>query len=182
MSDYLFLICELAVAFAGFTAVVTVLHISPDERERALLVNRVRQMLELSLVTVAAGLAPGLLMRLGLEGEGVWRIAGAVFVVVGLVLIRIQGPRGFAARVRAAPGYNVPISIFLVVLGVVVILGFGLAASGITDPEGAYTLAITLLLGMAGIQFLRASVWVLQSSERSEATEGAARENRERGP
>ena len=87
MNDYLFLIAELAAAFAGFTAIVSVLNTRADARKRALDLLRLRSMLEASLCTIALALLPTLLLEVGIGGAA-WRWAnGTAAVVVGVVYV-----------------------------------------------------------------------------------------------
>lgn len=64
MSEYLILVCELAGAFAGFVAIVSVLDGRASRRSRFDKM-RLRQMLELSLFAIGLGLLPEVLARLG---------------------------------------------------------------------------------------------------------------------
>lgn len=161
MSDYLYLVCELAVAFAGFTAIVSVLDRRHGPGSRWIDVVRLRQMVELSLVVIGAGLTPALLLRLGLEERVVWRVACSALVVVGLILLWIQSVRGLRPDVRAASDFNPLYARFLQLLGVASITAFACGGFGWLPPDGAFHLGVTLLLTVAALQFLRAAVSIM---------------------
>ena len=158
------LVCELAVAFAGFTAIVSVLHYTTDELERSLLELRLRQMLELSLLTIAGGLLPFLLRQIGADESTSWRLAGALLGLAGCFMLWIQGSRNFAVRVRRAASYNFAYAVFLFFLGAIATISFFVTASGVFRSDGVYVLGVTLVLVIAGLQFLRAATLVVRTS------------------
>lgn len=163
MTDYLFLIAELAAAFAGFTAIVSVLDTRSDSRKRALEVLRLRAMLEASLLTIALALLPWLLLQVGL-GAIAWRWACAIgFLAVGALYVA-QVRRGFAREMKEIPGYSLLFARFLAGMG---IAGLGLliaGASGVADPATLYTVCATILLSVAGLQFFRLSISIMGSA------------------
>lgn len=162
MSEYLILICELAVAFAGFTAIVTAVQSGPDKPIRFLTAFRLRQMLELSLLTIAGGLLPHLIGQFGIADATVWRVAGGVMAGVGIVVVRVQTLRGFQAQMRRETGYSLALARFLLLLGLAVVLSFILSATAVIMPESGYVLGLTILLAVAGIQFLRTCTSILR--------------------
>lgn len=155
MSDYLVLICELAVAFAGFTAIVSALDGGSDTRRRHLIAFRLRQMLELSLLTIAAGVLPYLLGQFGIRGDVVWRVAAATMAASGILVLRVQASRGFGVQLRGVPGYSLKVARFLLLLGLATVLSFAMSALGFIGSQAGYVLGVTLLLAVAGLQFLR---------------------------
>lgn len=171
MSDYLFLVCELAAAFAGFTAIVSVLDQRSDSGSLKIDVVRLRMMVELSLVVIGAGLLPALLFRLGMEEHALWRIACAAMLVGGVALIRIQSVRGFRKEIRAAPNFNLAFARFLQLLGGASIAAFACGAFKWIPADAAFHLGVTLLLSVAGLQFLRAAVSVMEERARDPSSE-----------
>jgi len=127
LTDYLFLIAELAAAFAGFTAIVSVLDARGDSRKRALDVIRLRAMLEASLATIALALLPSLLLQVGL-GEAAWRWASAIGSLVVGVLYAAQVRRGFTRELKNTPGYSLVFARFLAVMGIAGLGGLIVAA------------------------------------------------------
>lgn len=161
MSDYLILICELAVAFAGFTAIVSALDSSSDIPRRHLIAFRLRQMLELSLLTIAGGVLPYVLGQLGVGGDGTWMVAAGIMMAVGVPVLLIDASRGFAGEMRKAPDYSFKMALFLLVLGLAILTSFALAAIAVIRPQAGYVLGVTLLLAVAGLQFLRTCTTIL---------------------
>lgn len=162
MSDYLFLVCELAAAFAGFTAIVSVLDQQYGSGSERIDVVRLRQMVELSLVVIAAGLMPALLARLSVGERVLWRIACTAMLVAGVALIRIQSVRGLRPEIRAAPTFNLFYARFLQLLGAVSLVAFACGAFNWIPADGGFHLGVTLLLSVAGLQFLRAAVSIME--------------------
>jgi hypothetical protein len=162
--DYLYLICELAAAFAGFTAIVAVLHPDADAAADDLILNklRLRQMLEISLFTVAAGLTPQLVMSLGAVHDVAMRIAGGIFGLGAIMLMIVQVRRGSSRHLRTLSGYSLPFFRAVVIMGGVSVIAFFLAASGVAEPTGWYLLGITMGLAVAALQFLRTATTVLR--------------------
>ena len=160
MSDFLILVCELAAAFAGFTAIVSALDSRSSRRSR---VNkmRLRHMLELSLFAIGIGLLPELLRQQGMESATPWRVAGVVVVAGALVLFPIQMRRGINPEMKAVPGYSLAYARFLVGLGLFSVVAFLLSATALVAPQGGYVLGTTLVLTAAGLQFLRVCTSIL---------------------
>lgn len=163
MSDYLYLVAELAVAFAGFTAIVSVLDRRFGAGSATINVVRLRQMLEVSLVVIAASLMPGLLSWLGLREPLVWRVACTFLVVGGAAFYLNQTARGLSAEARAIPGFNLMYARFLQLLGIGALVASGLGAFGWIPAAGGFHLAVTLLLALAGLQFLRAAESIMEA-------------------
>jgi hypothetical protein len=163
LTDYLFLIAELAAAFAGFTAIVSVLDARGDSRKRALDVIRLRAMLEASLATIALALLPSLLLQVGL-GEAAWRWASAIGSLVVGVLYAAQVRRGFTRELKNTPGYSLVFARFLAVMGIAGLGGLIVAAFGVGDPSALYSVCATLLFSVAGLQFFRVSVSIMGSA------------------
>ena len=166
MSDYLILVCELASAFAGFTAIVSALDGRASRRSRFDKM-RLRQMLELSLFTIGIGLLPEMLGKLGMDGTTPWRVAGVVAVASALVLFPIQMRRGFDPEMKAVPGYNLAYARFLVGLALFSVVAFLLASTALVAPQGGYILGTTLVLTAAGLQFFRVCISILATDAES---------------
>jgi hypothetical protein len=82
--DFLFIVAEIAIAFAGFAGLVVAISgrqgRSP-ERARLELVL-LRNVLLIGLLVVAFALFPSLLLQMGAEPEAAWRVSAAVFLLV----------------------------------------------------------------------------------------------------
>lgn len=163
MTDYLFLVAELAVAFAGFTAIVSVLDARSDSRKRALDVLRLRAMLEASLTTIALALLSSLLLQAGL-GETAWRWACAIGALAVGVLYVAQVRRSFTREMKEIPGYSLIFARFLAGMGIAGMGGLIAGAFGVGDPATLYALSATLLLSVAGLQFFRVSISIMGSA------------------
>jgi len=154
---------EIAVAFAGFASLVSILggRSSGDQ----LLANlvRLRGMLQAALVVLAFSLAPFLPARFGVSDDLSWRTAGAVFALAMLAPMPFQYPRVLSSPVNS----RVAIS-----LGILQLLaGLALATCVATQPLvvviGAYHLALFAMLASSSILFMR----VVTSAYRGETHE-----------
>ena len=155
MSDYLALTSELAAAFAGFTALVTVLERKEDEATRHLNALRLRQMLELSLLAIAGGLLPSLFVQFGAHDGLEWRLAAAVLAITTLGLVRVNAIKGFHSTIRRIPEFSLVYARSLLAMGLLTVVSFLLASANLVRPQAAYILGVTTLLTIAGLQFLR---------------------------
>jgi hypothetical protein len=83
-NSVLFTIAEIAVALAGFSAIVGVLGSHRDAAD--LLANslRLQVMMETCFMIAAAALVPALLDKFGLGSSVIWRAASALFLCVAV--------------------------------------------------------------------------------------------------
>lgn len=153
--DFLYLVAELAAAFAGFTALVSVFQ-DPRGRERTINLIRLQQMLELSLLVVGLCLLPDVILATGTQRETAFRTAAVLGGAAWLLLFVVQIRRGFSARVQAMAGYNKRYARFLVFVGFLSLASVGRSAFGSGLAEGPYVVTVALLLLVAGLQFVRA--------------------------
>ena len=101
-TDFLFLIAELAVALAGFSAVIGVLSVRPGTSDVRVDGLRLQVMLETSLFVAAAVLLPVLLDHFDIGSPTVWRTSSAVFL-----LYQIPGEFISAKRTKSMPEMTV---------------------------------------------------------------------------
>ena len=97
-TDVLFLFAELAVALAGFSAVIGVLGSRPSTADIRVDGLRLQVMLETSLFVAAAVLLPVILEHFGIESQMVWQISSAIFL-----LYQIPGEFIAAKRTKTMP-------------------------------------------------------------------------------
>jgi hypothetical protein len=161
--DYLSHICNLAAVFAGFTAIVSVLRSDDETGADEITLNkiRLRQMLEICLFTIGAGLMPQLIVSFDTTFDLALQVSGALAAASGSLLLILQGHRAFPMNIRKLAGYSVRFTRFAISLGAIVVALFAIAAFGIR-PAAAYSSAVTLGLVIAGLQFLRTSTSVLR--------------------
>jgi hypothetical protein len=154
-TDALFLIAELAVALAGFSAVIGVLGTRPGTSDIRVDGLRLQVMLETSLFVAAAVLLPVILEHFGIGSQVVWRISSAAFL-----LYQIPGEFIAAKRTKMMPDMTVSrinvntinwsLSIGADVIAFGVLLGlFG------THAGAWYLVAVFALLAMAGLLFIQ---------------------------
>ena len=154
-NDFLFIVAEIAIAFAGFAGLVVAISGRQGrsaERARLELVL-LRTVLLVGLLVVAFALFPSLLSELGAEPEVAWRVSASVyFFALGGLAVR-NAPRNIAAH-RAA-NQRVPITVWLTTtLTFVLVIVLALCAIGIL-PASSYLVALAGSLIMAGASFVR---------------------------
>ncbi|MCH7644545.1 MAG: hypothetical protein IH974_06875 [Myxococcales bacterium] len=155
--DILLTTAELAVAFAGFASLVTILGRRSSRADPRIVAMRFRGMLTNSLLVVAFSMIPLVLFRYGLRESVVWRLSSALLALAG-------GINFLALLLHARPLFReaVPISSLrrvvtfgLIGLAEVVLV---LNASGVTGriASAAYLTGLLLFLCIAGF----AAAWL----------------------
>lgn len=158
VEDFLFTVAEVAVAFAGFAGLVTVLARRVTQSDRAVDIVRLRDLLLLSLLAVAFALFPELPFAFGAEEEITWRASAACFAAAwsgfgfqglwaGWRLAR-SGMRPFA---RPLFWSNLVVHVPCVVALVLVAADAQLVAG---VRAGVYLAALFALLYLAGAYFV----------------------------
>lgn len=151
----LFLLAEISVALAGFSAIIGVLGSRSGRSEVRVDALRLQAMLETSFVVAAASILPALLDHFGIAVSASWRISSALFLLVQIPS-EIIGIR----RTKEMPdmtwsrfnvntvNWSLSIGADLIMLGVLLNL-FGAHTSGF------YLLALFSLLTMAALLFIQ---------------------------
>jgi hypothetical protein len=157
-SDLLFTVAEVAVAFAGFSGLVTVVSArlragSTGDVERHMLYS----MLLLSMLTIAFALFPYLPLRLGAADAASWQISSGAFFFAWLayfVTSVIRGLRVTRAAGVAWPGR--PLAAFNQVVHIAAGLSLGGGAIGLwgSATAGIYLCSLAAMLYMAGCVFV----------------------------
>jgi hypothetical protein len=155
-TDTLLALAEIAAAFAGFAALVSVLRIGsegPEEAVHDLL--RLRLVISSSVAGVAAALIPVGLAGYGLDSGPTWRIAAAIFLVFDNGIIAsfvgayrpVQGtfkPDHLAVSVVATLELVEQVSLVVVILGI-----------SSAPPLALYITALIANICQAGFIFVR---------------------------
>ena len=153
--DLLFTFAEVAVAFAGFAGLVTVLtrRDARSPAQTALDMENLQGVLAASLIVVAFSLLPSVVMHIGIEPKRAWRVASGAFCIAAFTYAFYSIP-GYVTRYRAA-GKALPVSLkFSISLVAVSILTLALSTLGIV-PERFYPVPLVCYLYFAGIAFVR---------------------------
>ena len=153
---FLFATAEVAAAFVGFSLVVSLFGANSG-RDTVRAVS-LRDVAEISLVGVAASLAPYVFFQFGWSQEVVWRATSAL-----LAAGWITGFAFAARRIRSAGGGRIfetdpgfaRFSALLVVAGIAP-LAWNVAVPG-AHSSARYMLALLILLSLAGIIFVFAA-------------------------
>jgi len=159
MDELLKLFAELAIAVAGFTAIISVF--GPDRGESGGIMQaiRVKMMLEVSICTMFASLFPLLLGTMGLPSWVTWRVAGGVMVVLAVLLwvTQLHQIRGW--NIENAQGYShraAKLTKGMAAFGLICFLvATVLPRSG--PVASVYAVGVFNSLCFAAIQFVRAA-------------------------
>lgn len=155
-TDTLLALAEIAAAFAGFAALVSVIRRSSREHaEAAHDLLRLRLVISSSVTGVAAALVPVGLAGYGLAPEAIWRLAALIFLVMdnGIIVSflgayrPVRGsfpPDRLAVTLVSSLEVLEQISLFAVVLG----LSFG-------NASALYVTALIANICQAGFIFVR---------------------------
>ncbi len=152
-SDLLLTIAEVAVAFAGFASLVSILGQRSSQDDLRVSSVRMRAMVLYSLLVVAFSLSPFVFNRYGLQDETVWRVSSALFaiavVAVEVWLIR-QVIRLHALSKRSRP-------VLVIVIPTLSVASVTLLANATIVPSSltaaVYLTGLGLLLFLAGLVF-----------------------------
>ena len=148
-------IAEIAVALAGFSALVALLA-TKDQARRKFEALGLQVMLEASLFVVALSLLPVVLFELGLAAGTVWRSSAAIFLIVDIAItvsVRMRS-RGWSEHFGSGERIVAPATSILSSIADGLML-WVLVDYGVGSPSGVYLLALYLNLLLAGILFVR---------------------------
>jgi hypothetical protein len=151
--ETLFTIAEVAVAFAGFASIVSVLASHSGRDNPGLDATRLRMMLYTSLSATCLCFVPVLLFRLDFSPSSAWRVSGiALLLGTGLPAARniLEARTLLGEGVAIGTGIRVTAIATYVVPGA---LSIGIV-SGRADA-GAYIAGVLVLLAGSGIAFAR---------------------------
>ena len=154
-TDLLFIIAEVSVALAGFSAVIGVLGSRPGASDVRVDALRLQVMLESCLVVAAASIVPVLLSSLGAESGAVWRIGSAAFLLVQVPMEIIGFRRTSNMPDMKLSKFNVNTINWCFSIGAdLVMLGVLLDLVG-NQASAYYMLAVFSLLVMSGLLFIQ---------------------------
>ena len=154
-ADTLFIFAELAVALAGFSAIIGILGSRPGTSDVRVDGLRLQVMLETSLFVAASALVPVLLDHFGIASHTMWRISSAMFLMVQIPMefVSIRRSKKMPDMILSKLNVNsvnwcLSIAADLIALGVLLDL-VGAHASA------CYELAVFSLLTMSGLLFIQ---------------------------
>ena len=153
--DVLFTLAELAVALAGFSAIIGVLGTRKDSSHIKVNALRLQVMLETCFMVSIAALIPVLLDQFNLTPGVLWRVASAAFLCMAI-------PFEFIARRRTKDMPDMTLSRFNVntinwglSIGadlILIAILFGFVAN---NPDAFYLVTLLFQLTLAGILFVQ---------------------------
>ena len=155
-SDTLLSMAEIAAAFAGFAALLSVIRRASDQpAEAAHDLLRLRLVISSSVAGVAAALVPVGLAGYGLDSHQIWRLAAVIFLVLdnGIIVsfVRSYQPvRGAFPPDRLAVVLVTGLEIVEQLSLLVVVLGLSMA-----NGPALYVTALIANICQAGFVFVR---------------------------
>jgi hypothetical protein len=156
-AEFLFIVAEVAVAFAGFASVVAVLGQRSTRDHPRLDASRLRGLLECSLVVVAFSLFPYAATRFFADDAVAWRLSSGLFAAVALrVAVGMLRRRRQFAGIPISRGIQVTI----IALYIAPIPPLLLIAAGAISERGPATFLLCLLIYLfaAGFAFFRVMI------------------------
>lgn len=161
-SPELLTLAEIAVAFAGFSAIVSVLGRRPGRDDPRSDSYRLRILVEVALIVVAFSLLPVILSKFETSPALLWRGSAAAFMATGILgsIVNIRRQRQFALLAsrsdRVTAGIAWPLDLLQYALLTLVVLGIFSEVSG-----AIYLAALYVNLVVGGVMFLRVSGSIL---------------------
>jgi len=153
-SDVLLEIAEVAVAFAGFASLVSILGQQDSVDPPLVLGFRMRGMLLTSLIVVGFSLAPIVLDEYGMGAHAVWVVASLALLAVSLAYMRwLLRAMGEIARARLRPTRFQRRVIIPTLLLSLVAVALVLAVNVVLASPAVYLTALALLLFQSGFAF-----------------------------
>lgn len=144
-------LAEIAVAFAGFASLVSILGGRSSGEQLVANIVRLRGMLQSAVYVLAFSLAPFVPARFGVSDEISWRATGLVFALFTLVPLPFTYRKVLSSPVNS----RVAISIGLMQLVAGLVLAASVAVLSQTVVVGAYHLSLMVFLAMSSILFMR---------------------------
>ena len=154
-NDILFTLAELAVALAGFSAIIGVLssrRVSADLKINAL---RLQVMLETCFMVAAAAFIPILLDKFHISHVALWRVASAVFLCLAIPFEIVARNRTKNIPNMTLTKFNVNTINWALSIGADVLLVAILIGAVGTLSESLYLVALFSQLIVAGILFVQ---------------------------
>ena len=153
-SDTLLTVAEVAVAFAGFASLVSILGRGTSADDPRVLSLRMRAMLLTSLLVVAFSLIPVIMDSYGVQARLTWTVTSLVLLVASLTyyrwLLRGVVTLGRAGLTPSRLQRRIIIPTLLITLAVVSLL---LLANVLLAMPAVYLTALALLLFQSGFAF-----------------------------
>ena len=130
-ADLLLTIAEIAVAFAGFSGLITILGQRAARVQPQLVEHTLRGMILTSLLVVAFSLFPFLPFRLGASADVTWRLSAGAYAAAGAAYLYSTSTRRRAlARSGVAGAFSGSVLVGAV-LAMLAVLGLLLLAAGL---------------------------------------------------
>ena len=149
-------IAEIGIALAGFSGLVVVLR-KNDGPLNAIEKYRMSVLLAMAFGAMFLALMPGILMRLGLSGDILWKVSSALLVVFSIIFVLawVLSSRRFFHVAREI--FNVPAFAAMTIGHLVnMLLQTGVVLGLWADQSiGVYLLGLAWLLAHASQQFIR---------------------------
>ncbi len=155
--DILLTTAEMAVAFAGFASLVTILGRRSSRVDPRIIAMRFRGMLTNSLLVVAFSMIPLVLFRYGLGEMVVWRLSSVLLALAGGINFLALFLHARPLLMEAVPISSVRRAVTFGLIGLAEVV-LVLNASGVAKPiaGAAYLTGLLLFLSIAGF----AAAWL----------------------
>ena len=154
-ADLLFVMAEIAAAFAGFSSLVAAIarRDSNDRDQLEFDFRTLRNVLLLSLQAIAYALLPTVIEGQGVSSELSFRLSACVFFLAGgpyLAFTLRQIPNAYSRLSRTVPlSFWINAGAVIIAVGAQAFVGLGLL------PIHTYLIALALFLYCAGFGFVR---------------------------
>ena len=161
--DSLLTIAEVAVAFAGFSTLASLIGKRTSRDDRRVDAMRLKNVVTSSLFVIGFAFLPVLLMDFIWPEKIVWIVSSLVAGICAIVLAVLGRRRKLQAHLFS--GFSARTYFFGMVLGTCSIASFLINATGVPGPYShkIYQGALLLALAVSGIQFSQVVTSLLES-------------------
>ena len=161
--DILLTISEIAVAFAGFASLSTIVGRQLSGEGLVVASSRLAILLISSLTTVLLSFAPLVLMTFSLANELIWQIS-AIFAIS---LSGATSPYTLkrVRSMRKLPDFNKPASLVMGLLILLFCIAMLIGASGVVSSFSVYLIGLLSILCTGGVMFALVVLSVLAGPE-----------------
>jgi len=161
--DSLLTIAEVAVAFAGFSTLASLIGNRASRDDRRVDAMRLANVVTSSLLVVALAFLPVLLLDFIGPDNIVWMVSSLIAAVCAILAALLGRRRKIQAQ--SLPGFSARTYYFGIFLGLISIAGFAINATGAPGvySHKIYQGALLLALAVSGIQFSQVVTSLLES-------------------
>jgi hypothetical protein len=167
--EVLMALLAVAVSFAGFTGVVTLIDRRAAHVSHAVVSFRVRNLIACVVAVMFLSVLPSVLLAFNIAPTGAWRISCAAFAVVGITYVVWVLRQRSQLTGAEQQGLNTAQFNVMVPLGVVIIVAVAAAAAGLIAASAMYVVGVFYFVLATTSYFVRLVLMLEESARGADA-------------